>query len=70
MALPEGTRVHLLAPVIRGRKGEYAKLFEEISKEGFSRVRVDGEIRELRDKIDLDKEEESTRSKSSSTGSS
>ena len=43
MALPEGTRIQLLAPVIRGRKGEYAKLFEEIGKEGFARVRVDGD---------------------------
>ena len=43
MALPEGTRMQLLAPVIRGRKGEYAKLFEEIGKEGFARVRVDGD---------------------------
>src|SRR5579872_6942583 len=54
MELPEGTRLQLLAPMIRGRKGEYAKLFEEIAKEGFSRVRVDGQMRELRDKIDLD----------------
>jgi excinuclease ABC subunit A len=46
--LAEGTRIVLLAPIVRGRKGEYAKLFEEISKEGFTRVRVDGEIRELR----------------------
>ena len=60
MALPEGTRIQLLAPVIRGRKGEYAKLFEEIGKEGFARVRIDGEIRELRDKIDLDKKKKHT----------
>jgi excinuclease ABC subunit A len=60
MALPEGTRIQLLAPVIRGRKGEYAKLFEEIGKEGFARVRVDGEIKELRDKIDLDKKKKHT----------
>ena len=38
LALPEGTRIQLLAPVVRGRKGEYAKLFEEIGKEGFARV--------------------------------
>ncbi len=55
MELPEGTRIQLLAPLVRGRKGEYAKLFEEIAKEGFARVRVDGETRELRDKIVLDK---------------
>jgi excinuclease ABC subunit A len=60
MALPEGTRLQLLAPVIRGRKGEYAKLFEEIGKEGFARVRIDGEIRELRDKLDLDKKKKHT----------
>ncbi len=46
--LPEGTRIMLLAPLVRGRKGEYAKLFEEIAKEGFARVRVDGETKELR----------------------
>ncbi len=60
MAYPEGTRIQLLAPVIRGRKGEYAKLFEEIGKEGFARVRVDGEIKELREKIDLDKKKKHT----------
>ena len=60
MALPEGTRIQLLAPVIRGRKGEYAKLFEEIGKEGFARVRVDGEIKELREKIELDKKKKHT----------
>ncbi len=48
MELPQGSRLQLLAPLVRGRKGEYAKLFEEIAKEGFSRVRVDGEIKELR----------------------
>ena len=60
MALPEGSKVQLLAPVVRGRKGEYAKLFEEIAKEGFSRVRVDGETRELREKITLDKKRKHT----------
>ncbi len=60
MELPEGSRIQVLAPVIRGRKGEYAKLFEEIGKEGFARVRVDGEMRELRDKIDLDKKRKHT----------
>jgi len=60
MAFPEGTRIQLLAPVIRGRKGEYAKLFEEIGKEGFARVRVDGEIKELREKIELDKKKKHT----------
>jgi excinuclease ABC subunit A len=60
LAFPEGTRIQLLAPVIRGRKGEYTKLFEEIGKEGFARVRVDGEIRELREKIELDKKRKHT----------
>ena len=60
MELPEGTRIQLLAPVIRGRKGEYTKLFEEIGKEGFARVRVDGETKELREKIDLDKKRKHT----------
>ena len=60
LELAEGTRIQLLAPVVRGRKGEYAKLFEEIAKEGFARVRVDGEARELREKIDLDKKRKHT----------
>jgi excinuclease ABC subunit A len=60
LALPDQTRVQLLAPLVRGRKGEYAKLFEEIAKEGFVRVRVDGEIRELRSKIALDKKRKHT----------
>jgi excinuclease ABC subunit A len=60
LAFPEGSRIQLLAPVIRGRKGEYQKLFEEIAKEGFARVRVDGEIRELREKIELDKKRKHT----------
>ncbi len=58
--LSEGTRIVLLAPLVRGRKGEYAKLFEEIAKEGFTRVRVDGETKELRDKIALDKKRKHT----------
>ncbi|HYZ17584.1 MAG TPA: hypothetical protein VE591_14330, partial [Candidatus Acidoferrum sp.] len=60
MQFPEGSRIQLLAPVIRGRKGEYQKLFEEIAKEGFARVRVDGEIRELREKLELDKKRKHT----------
>src|SRR5512136_3068385 len=42
LALPEGTRIQVLAPIIRGRKGENTKLFEDIKKQGFARVRVDG----------------------------
>jgi excinuclease ABC subunit A len=46
-ALPEGTRVQILAPVIKGRKGNHEKVFEDIRKAGFVRIRVDGEVREL-----------------------
>ena len=60
MELPEGTRLQLLAPLVRGRKGEYSKLFEEAAKEGFARVRVDGEVKELREKIVLDKKRKHT----------
>ena len=60
LELGEGARVQLLAPMIRGRKGEYQKLFEEIAHEGFARVRVDGEMRELREKIVLDKKRKHT----------
>ena len=60
MDLPAGTKLQLLAPLVRGRKGEYAKLFEEIGKEGFARVRVDGETKELREKITLDKKRKHT----------
>jgi excinuclease ABC subunit A len=60
VGLREGSKIVLLAPLIRGRKGEYAKLFDEIAKEGFSRVRVDGETKELREKIVLDKKRKHT----------
>jgi len=60
MELPEGTRIQLLAPLVRGRKGEYSKLFEEAAKEGFARVRVDGDVKELREKIVLDKKRKHT----------
>ncbi len=55
MKLEEGTRIQILAPVVRGRKGEYTKLLEELQKEGFARVRIDGENYELTDEIKLDK---------------
>ena len=57
MKLEQGTRIQVLAPVVRGRKGEYTKLFEDLQKEGFARVRVDGEIYDLADleEIKLDK---------------
>ncbi len=56
LAAGQGRRAYVLAPVVLGRKGEYTKLFEDLAKEGFSRVRVDGEVRELGgDEIKLDK---------------
>ncbi len=55
MAMEEGTKIQLLAPVVRGRKGEYHKLIEDIKKGGYVRIRVDGEIHEVTDEINLDK---------------
>lgn len=55
MELKEGTRIQVLAPVVRGRKGEYTKQLEEFQKDGFVRVRIDGEIYELSDDIELDR---------------
>ena len=55
MELEEGTRIQVLAPVVRGRKGEYTKQLEEFQKEGFVRVRIDGDMYELSDDIDLDR---------------
>lgn len=55
MKIKEGTRIQILAPVVRGRKGEYTKLFEDLQKDGFARVRVDGEVYDLSDEIKLDK---------------
>ena len=55
MALPEATRIQILAPVIRARKGEYQKLFEDSRKSGYVRVRVDGSIYDLTEEIKLDK---------------
>jgi len=55
MELEEGTRFMVLAPVVRGRKGEYGKLLEELRAEGYTRVKVDGELRMLEEDIVLDK---------------
>ena len=55
MALPERTKIQLLAPVVRGRKGTHAKLFERAKKSGYVRVRVDGNMYELSEEIILDK---------------
>ncbi|HEY2603087.1 MAG TPA: excinuclease ABC subunit UvrA [Thermoleophilaceae bacterium] len=55
MTFEEGTRFMVLAPMVRGRKGEYGKLFDELRAEGFTRVKVDGELRRLEEEIVLDK---------------
>jgi excinuclease ABC subunit A len=55
MQLPEGTRFQVLAPVVRGRKGEYEKLLRELAGKGFVRARIDGEVRELNEPIRLPK---------------
>ena len=55
MSLPERTRIQLLAPVVRGRKGTHAKLFDRAKKSGYVRVRVDGNMYELSEEITLDK---------------
>ncbi len=60
LTLPAGTRLLVLAPVIRGRKGEYKKLFYDFQRQGYSRVRVNGTIRELGEDIDLDKNRKHT----------
>jgi excinuclease ABC subunit A len=60
VGLPEGTRIQLLAPMVRGRKGEYQKLYEQAIKDGYARVRVDGHIRDLREKISIDKKRKHT----------
>ena len=55
LALPEGTRIQLLAPVVRGRKGMHQKLFEQAKRSGYVRVQVDGNIYDLTEQIPLDK---------------
>ena len=55
MKLEEGTRIQVLAPVVRNKKGEYKKLLDNFEKQGFVRARIDGEIYELTDDIDLDR---------------
>ena len=60
MTYPEGTRLQVLAPLVRGRKGEYQKMFEQIRKEGYVRVRVDGEAREASEEFQLDKNKKHT----------
>jgi excinuclease ABC subunit A len=55
LELEDGTRFQVLAPVVRGRKGEYEALLAELAREGFARARIDGEVRELTDEIKLDR---------------
>ena len=55
MALPERSRIQLLAPVVRGRKGEHAKLLEQAKRSGYVRVRIDGSMYELSEDIKLEK---------------
>lgn len=55
MKMPERTKIQLLAPVVRGRKGQHVKLFEQMKKSGYVRVRVDGDMYELSETIELDK---------------
>ncbi|MCA1838850.1 MAG: excinuclease ABC subunit UvrA [Actinomycetota bacterium] len=55
LALPEGTKFQVLAPVVRGKKGEYETLFDDYAKKGFSRARVDGKVVELTEKVRLDR---------------
>ncbi|MEA4994046.1 MAG: excinuclease ABC subunit UvrA [Oscillibacter sp.] len=60
MALPEGTRIQVMAPVVRGKKGEYAKTFEDARKSGYVRVRVDGSLYELDEELKLEKNKKHT----------
>lgn len=60
MALPQGTRLQLLAPVVRGRKGTHAKLLEKAKKSGYVRVQIDGNMYELAEEINLEKNKKHT----------
>ncbi|MBO8164348.1 MAG: excinuclease ABC subunit UvrA [Brevibacillus sp.] len=60
MEYPERTRLQILAPLVQGRKGEHVKLLEEIRKQGYVRVRVDGEVRDLSEEIKLEKNKKHT----------
>src|SRR5262245_24473678 len=60
LALPTGTRLLVLAPVVRGRKGEYKKLFFDLGRQGFTRVRVNGTVHEVNEDIPLDKNKKHT----------
>src|SRR5258706_3708973 len=60
LELPEGTRFQVLAPVVRGRKGEYEGLLKELATQGFTRARVDGELHELADRVPMARYEQHT----------
>ena len=60
LGLPEGSRIQVLAPIVRGRKGVYRKELADAARQGFVRARVDGEVRDLSDPIDLDKQKKHT----------
>src|SRR5512134_2731454 len=60
LALPEGERVMILAPIVRGRKGEFKKQLDDLSQEGFVRARIDGNLHNLDEKISLDKQKNHT----------
>ncbi len=60
MELPEGTRFQVLAPVVRGRKGTYETLLADLASQGYARARVDGEVRETSDKVELARYEQHT----------
>jgi excinuclease ABC subunit A len=60
MALSDGSKFQILAPVVRGRKGEYRQVFADLRRQGFVRVRVDGKLRELEESIELDKNKKHT----------
>jgi excinuclease ABC subunit A len=60
LQLPEGTRFQVLAPVVRGRKGEYSGLLDELAGQGFTRARIDGEVHDLPTKVKLERYENHT----------
>ncbi|MDR0984240.1 MAG: excinuclease ABC subunit UvrA [Ruminococcus sp.] len=60
LAMPKGTRLQILAPIVRGRKGEYIKELEKIKKSGFVRVRIDGSIYDINEEIKMDKNKKHT----------
>lgn len=60
LSLPEGERVMILAPIVRGRKGEFKKELEKLARDGFVRARIDGELRQLDEEIELDKRKNHT----------